>query len=189
MKNKNGIWFCGKNIAESLGYKYSSSAISKHCKENFIICNAPTKGGNQDMKFISENCVVRLIQKAKTLSEEYKYEFHKWLFSLDLIKEKVVIESRKEIEFVKDLGNFLEGFGVKNGITQYKVLDYRIDYYIPDFKIAIEYDENDHIGYSYEAQELRQKRIEEELKCKFIRLSDSNSNTYNIGMIAKELIA
>lgn len=180
--------FCGKDVAKSLKYRRPADAIATHCVD-CVIYNAPTKGGNQNMKFISSNDVVKLIQKSKTASEDYRDEFYRWLYSLELIENKVVIETRKEIEFIKDLENFLEGFGIKKGITQYKTLNYRIDYYIPDLKIAIEYDENDHIGYSYEAQELRQERIEQKLKCKFIRLSDSNSNTYNIGIIARELIA
>lgn len=37
-------------------------------------------------------------------------------------------------------------------------------------------------------QELRQKNIENELKCTFIRLSDSNSNLYNIGLVMSQIL-
>lgn len=43
---------------------------------------------------------------------------------------------------------------------QYKVLNYRIDFFMPYFNIAIEYDENNHKNYTYEQQEGRQKEIE-----------------------------
>jgi very-short-patch-repair endonuclease len=66
-------------------------------------------------------------------------------------------------------------------------LSYRIDYYIKDLNIAIEYDENEHKNYTYEQQELRQAEIEKELGCRFIRVSDKNSDEYNIGLIIKEL--
>ena len=53
--------------------------------------------------------------------------------------------------------------------TQHNVDGYRIDLYFPKHKLALEYDEFDHldrdIGYEVE----RQKHIEEKLGCKFIR--------------------
>ena len=94
---------------------------------------------------------------------------------------------RKEISFLNDLEQVLLPLGIK-GIRQYKVFNYRIDYYIPDLKIAIEYDENDHKGYSYEKQEGRQKKIEKELKCRFIRVSDKETNEENIKLITNIIL-
>lgn len=67
-------------------------------------------------------------------------------------------------------------------------MPYYIDCYIPALNLAIEYDEGDHKYYTYENQELRQKNIENELKCTFIRLSDSNSNLYNIGLVMSQIL-
>jgi len=92
-----------------------------------------------------------------------------------------------EEPFIKQLEDALKPFGIR-GIKQYRVLDYRIDFYIERLKVAIEYDENDHKGYSYEKQELRERRIKEELGCSFIRVSDKNSNGHNIALILKELV-
>ena len=64
---------------------------------------------------------------------------------------------------------------------------YRIDAYIEELNIAIEYDENAHSNYPYEKEEGRQKEIEKELGCKFIRVSENNSDEYNIGYVFKEL--
>ena len=97
---------------------------------------------------------------------------------------KMQIKPRKELEFLDKLKTSLIPFDIK-GINQYTVLNYRIDYYIPNLNIAIEYDENDHKNYSYEAQEGRQKEIEKELGCRFIRVSDKNSDEYNIGLVIK----
>ena len=80
----------------------------------------------------------------------------------------------------------LKPFGLK-GIKQYKVKSYRIDYYIESANIAIEYDEADHINYSYEKHEGRQREIEEELGCRFIRISNNDNNAYNIGKVIKEI--
>ena len=94
---------------------------------------------------------------------------------------------RKEIEFLDQLEEALEPFGIK-GSRQYPVLSYRIDYYIESLNIAIEYDENNHMSYSYEAHEGRQAQIEEELSCKFIRISDNKTNAYNIGYVIKMIL-
>lgn len=95
---------------------------------------------------------------------------------------------RKEIEFLDELEDALIPFNIK-GIRQYSVIDnkYRIDYYIPSINVAIEYDENNHRDYSYEKHEGRQKEIEDQLKCKFIRISDDNTNSYNIGFVIKNI--
>ncbi len=96
--------------------------------------------------------------------------------------------NRKEIEFLDELEDALSPFNIK-GIRQYSVIDnkYRIDYYIPSINVAIEYDENNHRGYSYEKHEGRQREIEDLLKCKFIRISDDNTNSYNIGFVLKNI--
>ena len=84
------------------------------------------------------------------------------------------------------LEDALKPFGLK-GIKQYKVKSYRIDYYIESVNIAIEYDEADHINYSYKKHEGRQKEIEKELGCRFIRVSNNDNNAYNIGKVIKEI--
>ncbi len=96
--------------------------------------------------------------------------------------------NRKEIEFLDDLEDALSPFNIK-GIRQYSVMGnkYRIDYYIPNLNIAIEYDENEHKNYSYEKHEGRQREIEDQLKCKFIRVNDNNTNSYNIGFVIKNI--
>ena len=53
--------------------------------------------------------------------------------------------------------------------------------------ITIEHDENEHASYKYEEHEGRQKEIEKELGCKFIRVTDKESDEYNIGLVIKEL--
>ena len=97
-----------------------------------------------------------------------------------------ILSSRKEIEFINQLEEALEPFDIK-GIRQFSILSYRIDYYIPSLKVAIEYDENAHKNYSYEAHEGRQQEIEKKLGCRFIRVFDKNTNSYNIGFVIKNI--
>jgi very-short-patch-repair endonuclease len=98
----------------------------------------------------------------------------------------IILQDRKEIEFINKLEQSLIPFSM-NGIRQYQVLTYRIDYYIPKLNIAMEYDEDEHKNYTYEKQKGRQIEIEKELGCRFIRVSDKNSDEHNIGLVFKEL--
>lgn len=96
--------------------------------------------------------------------------------------------NREETEFEYCLKEALKPFNLEIK-TQLSVCDnkYRIDFYIPSLDIAIEYDENGHKGYSYEKHEGRQKEIEDELGCRFIRVTDSNSRSFNVGQVIKEI--
>ena len=62
---------------------------------------------------------------------------------------------------------------------QHNVLGYRIDGYFPRYKLAIEIDEQGHNDryINYEIQ--RQKALEKELGCKFIRINPAKEN-FNI---------
>lgn len=176
-------WLVGKDVAEVLGYARPTKAIQDHVDDEDrmkqpIIDNL---GRKQDSWIITERGVLSLIQRSR-LRNTRKQELIK---SLNL-REKFVVTSRKEIEFIDQLEETLKPFNLI-GIRQYKINSYRIDYYIPTLNLAIEYDENDHLGYSYEAHEGRQKEIETTLKCRFIRVTDDNTNNFNIGLVLKEM--
>ena len=192
---ENEPYFVGKDVATILGYSNPTKAVSTHCK-NGIKIKVPTKNRSehskarnaQTMILISEDDLYKLIQKCKTKSKIYKDNLIEWLVSESLIRDNVmVLETRDEIEFLYKLEEALKSFNIK-GIKQYRILTYRIDYYISELNIAIEYDENDHKQYTYKQHELRQKLIEKELGCRFIRVSDSKSDAYNIGVVMKEII-
>ena len=98
---------------------------------------------------------------------------------------------RKEIEFIIILERQLKVFGVSQFKRQHSQLrcgKYRIDLYLPEINVAIEYDENNHQHYTYEQQELRQQLIEEELGCRFIRVTDEEDHFTNSAKVIKELI-
>ena len=97
-----------------------------------------------------------------------------------------------EIEFGKVLKIYTFYVGDKYEVTvRYdgnKMNIIKIDYYIQSLNIAIEYDENGHKSYTYEEHEGRQMYIENELNCKFIRVTDDESDEYNIGYIIKNIM-
>jgi len=109
-------------------------------------------------------------------------------------REVSVCKNRPEHDFIDGLINSLKAFGIEEYKTQYvikndKGANYKIDLYLPELNIAIEYDENGHKNYTYEQQEGRQKEIEQELGCKFIRVSDKDNLFYNIGLVIKEIVS
>lgn len=148
--------------------------------------NIKTNNGGRSLKYFYIT-----IEMAKQLCiKERRNEIAPLILKelLELNNENLYIiePERPEIIFIDKLEQSLNALHI-HGDRQYKVLNYRIDYYISSLNIAIEYDENNHKNYTYEKQELRQAEIEKELGCRFIRVSDKNTDEYNIGLVFKEL--
>ena len=69
------------------------------------------------------------------------------------------------INLVKD------AFEGENMQTQYTALNYRIDLYFHEYKLAIEVDELGHTNRNINNEIERQKALEKELNCVFIRIN------------------
>jgi prophage antirepressor-like protein len=80
----NAVLFCGKDVAEALGYKKSEKAISDHCRRVVPVeVSAPPIQGvtskarlTQTMNFIPESDVYRLIMKSRLKTAE---KFEQWV--------------------------------------------------------------------------------------------------------------
>lgn len=97
------------------------------------------------------------------------------------------LPERKEIEFFLELSQSLKGF--KEDLTlcqQYSALEYKVDGYIKELNLAIEYDESYHI-YIEKEDSIRQNQIEKVLNCRFLRLSSEDANAKNIGLVFGEM--
>lgn len=68
--------FCGSDVAKALGYSIPSKAVKTHCK-GVSKMEVPTNGGAQQMLFISEGDLYRLITHSKLPAAE---KFEKWVF-------------------------------------------------------------------------------------------------------------
>ena len=137
------------------------------------------KVNNTGETFGTKDMILKIVNESK-MSIEDKKEY------LDFFEVDYVVGETKEDGFIDGLERALAPFGIK-GIKQYSILGYKIDYYIESLNIAIEYDENGHEYYSHERHELRQELIEDELECKFIRVTDKESHEYNIGYVIKNI--
>lgn len=182
---KNQIYFVGKDVAEILGYSVPRDAIIRHCK-NYIKKKVKTNGGEQLMQIIPKEDVYILISKCKTLSHNEKLKLIKeW----NLEEKVLVVETREEIDFKNALIETLKPMNIEIEF-QKNIFNgkYKIDFYIPKYNIAIEYDEYEH-KYKKQQDKFRQEEIEKLLDCKFIRLSYKNNYNYNVGIVIKEIIS
>jgi very-short-patch-repair endonuclease len=142
--------------------------------------------GKEELKFFKET-YIDTRNKVQPCYRLFKHEICSYLNSMrntknseninNLCKElginvnNVCIPSRrKEFKFGEEIVKNL--FSDYKIIPQFQVQDYRIDWYIPELKIAIEFDENHHCGPNSKRDKRRQKEIEKLLGCRFIRYTD-----------------
>ena len=75
--SEGAVLFCAKHVATALGYTNTNKAIKDHCKGITNRYPLETAGGIQQMVFITEGDVYRLIASSKLPSA---VEFEHWLF-------------------------------------------------------------------------------------------------------------
>lgn len=184
------VWFVGKDVADILKYRNGSRDINRHVDKEDRRKVMLFDGRQQKETIVINGAgVYSLISVCKTVNQDIKIELvnliSKYCGKINN-SDVCIIKTRKEIEFIKDLKDFLSVFNIV-GIPQYKVNKYRIDYYIPAIRVAIEYDENNHKDYNKSKEQEREKYISEKIGCKFIRISDAESDAKNIGIIMQKL--
>ena len=188
MYDGNKAWLHANSVLKILEYAESGwrNKIKRLNQKGVTKYKIYTNGGEQLQNFIDFNNLHCLISTNRTWTLSKKQEFYKWLTDNEYSEN--VSKSCKEIEFIDKLEESLKALNITDGIKQYNILSYRIDYYIPSLNISIEYDESSHENYTYKQQEGRQKEIEKELGCEFIRVTDKFSDEYNLGLVLNEII-
>lgn len=74
---ENGtVLFCGNDVAKALGYARPNDAVSTHCRAT-VKRSSPISGKMQEINFIPEGDVYRLIVRSKLPSAE---KFEHWVF-------------------------------------------------------------------------------------------------------------
>lgn len=94
------ILFCARDIANALGYANSRKAINDHCK-GVTKRYTHTEGGTQEMSFIPEGDVYRLIAHSKLPAAE---RFETWVF------DEVLPTIRKTGGYVSNDEMFLDTY-------------------------------------------------------------------------------
>ena len=146
------------------------------------LCNNTLGGRPQNNFLLTKSLVISCIQESTYVGTQQRNDILK-KFN---IENYAFFATRQEIEFVDTLTKILEPFNF-TCTKQYQVLNYRIDLYIKELNIAIEYDEKHHLAQA-EEDDIRQKTIEKQLGCKFIRVSNQDSHLWNCGYIFKEFL-
>lgn len=78
------VIFCGADVTKALGYANTRDALTRHCR-GVVKRDTPTNSGKQQMSFIPEADVYRLICHSKLPSA---LEFEKWVFE-DVVPKAV----------------------------------------------------------------------------------------------------
>lgn len=75
IEENGAVLFCGSDVAKALGYANPSKALSDHCK-GVTKRYTPTKSGNQEMSFIPESDLYRLVFSSRLPQAE---KFTDWV--------------------------------------------------------------------------------------------------------------
>jgi hypothetical protein len=171
--------FIAKDIAELLKYKRPAKAVNDNCK-NVINLNEILNSSIQRLfeksdieyfrktfgtrwantQFIKESDVWRLIHKSQKVTEQEKKNIVNFF---DFTKTEI-FTSRQEIEFGKELKNFIKTIYNLEVQTQYFVKNYKLDFYIPELNLAIEFDEKHHRYHQTKIRKLKEMEEKKEKK-------------------------
>ena len=101
---------------------------------------------------------------------------------------KVVCIDRFETTFFNKLSDTLSALNIELE-TQFNVLSYRVDGYIADYNLVIEYDEAQHFVEPQKSKdEKREREIIKAIDCQVVRLNYQNTDAFNIGLVISEII-
>ena len=138
----------------------------RNIKKNRSELNESTNQPNR--RFIHVDLALKVIMNSRT-DESCKFKRNLGFTLHDVIntKEQTVISAIKD------------AFQGENIQTQYSVLGYKIDLYFYEYKLAIEVDELGHSDRNINDKIERQKALERELSCVFIRIN-CDATDFNI---------
>lgn len=104
--------FCGKDVCEILGYANASDAIKQHCKGVAKRYPLQTAGGVQDIRFLTEPDLYRLIVSSQLPAAQ---AFEAWIF------EEVLPTIRKTGQYTHPTAPSLPLVGERLNIERFKV--------------------------------------------------------------------
>lgn len=152
-----------------------------HFTQKYINLPSP-HFGRQIEYFLTKKTAILVIQKTHNVNYKIKETL---LLSLG---EKSSIETKLEDEFYSCLYEILNGMNIKI-IRQYKLNNYKIDFFLPEYSLAIEYDEMHHNSNAHTCQDVKRQEIINKTKnnINFIRVYAKNSHLYNCGVVIRKI--
>ena len=169
-------WGC-KNIYDLIDkevkgkYKVKNmSDLTKQQIKKYKIDRSRLIKGSKHFMYVHEDIAITIILQSR-LSDSETIKFRSDLgfnqINLILKKEQTVLKSIKDTFAEEDMQ------------TQHSVLGYMIDLYFHKYKLAIEVDELGHTNRNINNEIERQKALEKELNCVFIRINPDEKD-FNI---------
>ena len=155
------LWLNERHIQKQLGLKNLPALTNKYDKEYKKQKSDLNESTNQPhRRFIRADLALKVIMNSRT-DESCKLQRNLGFTLHDVIntKEQTVINSIKD------------AFEREHMQTQYGVLSYRTDLYFHKYKLAVEVDELGHADRNVNNEIERQKALERELNCVFIRIN------------------
>ena len=178
----NDIWFHASNMAKILRYKNTRQAIIQHVDQRnknplsqfdqnkFTYNNAQPHtifinlAGFNQLICYADKTVATVIAKRMGMD----------------VYQKI---TRIETDITHELDMYCENVGIE-GKPQYtpKNVEYRLDYYLPEYKLAIEIDEKGHKDRNPIHEKTREKILKKVLGCQFIRCNPDDPE-FSIGKL------
>ena len=160
--------FMAKDVANMLKYKNTKYAIRDHVnKEDKIILseydgpdkNKYTHNPQGQSILINKKGVIKLLTKSRQIINQDTLDYFKNQFEISI--ESNVRFIVKEAETLGYISKAFQGLDIK---CQYKISKYKVDMYIPEYKIIVECDEYNHVDRNKEYEMSRENIIKEEIQ-------------------------
>lgn len=180
-------WFMKNQIFNILGYRNSvfpyfvdKSSYKKYkyseAEEELKIVLWPNYNDRAPKYIVDYNGAMEIITRCTMISIETKEKLTNWIIEIASNYSKdvapvVVLAAKKEVEFFAVVQDMLNEMHIESQ-CQYYIDEYAVDFYIPEYNIVVEYDEDDHRSYDQEKEKIRQDYITRKLGCYFLRIPD-----------------
>ena len=139
------------------------------------------KSEYEELEFIDADDVRRLVSNATNVSDNYKREFMKFLG----------IEYNSPTRFFETLADFLDSFDIEADpgvvFTIGSTTAYQVDYYIPEYKLVVWYNDTHNDKYVKGKTEKEQRKICDKLGLECCIVSDLAPNDVNVNLVLTKL--
>lgn len=141
-----------------------------------------------NIKYINLFTATGYLKIVKSFQIRHDYEKLKKIYKLLNGKENINMYTSNipnELYFKESLFEAFKSLNIKV-IHQFQIDIYRVDFYIPEYNVVIEYDEEYHKS-TYYQDILRENKIKEKINCSFIKCNAKDKDIKNIMKILNHI--
>jgi very-short-patch-repair endonuclease len=176
LKNdKNEDLYCVTDICKILQLKNAAVTLKKVSIHNIFKCKTQTVSGDQICSFVNIIGLKHILSKTNSTKSKDLIKL------LDLSID--IVFPGEEAHYASIIESAFDFFKIEK---QYCIGNYRLDLYFPEYKLAIEIDEDNHVFRDKNEEIERETYIKNKLQCTFIRFNPS-VKFFNIGMIISQI--